>query len=133
MPAASVKFYLLTVQTFVNAIQIVKTWATTTIVAPMMKKSKNENLWALFWIYSLYLQNSYFSCFTNIPIIPSEMLQNISKFLQMIPAIFKFEFNSDSYDSNSWIGFIKTKNLRILLIIEKKCLFLLTSAKNLFS
>ena len=48
------------------------------------------------------------------------MLKNASNFVRMIPAIFKFEFNSDSYDINSWIGFIKTKNVRILSVIEKK-------------
>ena len=69
MRAASLKFYPLNVQTFVNAMQIVKTWAKMTIQTPMMKKSKNENLSTLFWIYSIYLKNSYFSCFTNIPII----------------------------------------------------------------
>ena len=57
------------------------------------------------------------------------MLKNASNFVRMIPAIFKFEFNSDSYDINSWIGFIKTKNVRILSVIEKKNL---TTAKILF-
>ena len=110
MRAASLKFYPLNVQTFVNAMQIVKTWAKMTIQTPMMKKSKNENLSTLFWIYSIYLKNSYFSCFTNIPTISTEMLQNNSNFLQMITAIVKFKFNSNSYDNNSWIGFIKKKN-----------------------
>ena len=133
MPAASVTFYPLNVQTFVNAIHFVKTWATTTIQTPMMKKSKNENLWTLFWIYSIYLKNSYFSCFSDIPIISREMLQNTSNFLEMIPAIFKFEFNSDNYNTNSWTGFIKTKNVRILSIIEKTASFCWRQQKFYFS
>ena len=78
---------------------------------------KEWQFMTLFWIYSIYLKNSYFSCFTNIPIISREMLQNTSNFAQMIPA------NSDSYDTNSWIGFIINKNLRILSIIKKVLIF----------
>ena len=133
MPAASVTFYPLNVQTFVNVIHFVKTWATTTIQTPMMKKSKNENLCTLFWIYSIYLKNSYFSCFSDIPIISREMLQNTLNFLEMIPAIFKFEFNSDNYNTNSWTGFIKTKNVRILSIIEKSASFCWRQQKFYFS
>ena len=78
---------------------------------------KEWQFMTLFWIYSIYLKNSYFSCFTNIPIISREMLQNTSNFAQMIPA------NSDSYDTNSWICFIINKNLRILSIIKKVLIF----------
>ena len=45
------------------------------------------------------------------------MLQNTSNFAQMNSA------NSDSYDTNSWIGFIKNQNVRILSIIKKVLIF----------
>ena len=51
-------------------------------------------------IYSIYLRNLYLHVLLNISIISREMLHNTSNFVEMIPAILKFECNCDSYDTN---------------------------------
>ena len=84
-------------------------------------------------MYSIYIRNLYFHVLLNISIISREMLHNTSNFVEMIPAILKFECNCDSYDTNRSIGFIKAKNVRILSIIEKSANFCWRQQKFYFS